>query len=139
MTGIYRLKIIYPEGSHEPGWCPPVWSNPRYLETLSWKERRALKSRVFAWPRVRNYLSSSGAYQRAWLFRFYGADCEVEASRPVEWPNWDDPDSLDPRAWEWAPSAARWNYWLENRGGAQLEDDDIESMREQLAEIGVDF
>ena len=131
--------MIYLEGAHAPGGRPPVWSSPAYLATLTWAERRALKRREFRWPRERHYLSSSGAYQRAWLFRFYGAECEVEASRPVEWPNWDDPDSLDPRAWEWAPTAAHWNAWVEQYGGAEFEAESIARMREQLADMGVEF
>jgi hypothetical protein len=32
------------------------------------------------------FLSSSGAYGRAWLLRAYGAFAEVYASDPVTWP-----------------------------------------------------
>lgn len=131
MTCVYQLDVVYPEGSHEKDWRPELWSNPKFLATLTRKERRELAKREFRWPRVHLYLSSSGAYQRAWLLRSFGAEVEVLASRPVEWPNYDDPDSLEPHAWEWAPTAVRWSYAVEKHGGAQLEDDDIERFREQ--------
>jgi hypothetical protein len=87
---IYELDIIYPEGSHEPGWRPECWSDPRFLARIGRKGRKQLAARVFSWPRERRFLSSSGAYGRAGLLRWYGAEVTVRRSLPVEWPGADD-------------------------------------------------
>jgi len=83
---IYRLAITYPEGSHEPGWRPASYDDPRFLATLTARQRREHKKRPFQWPRERQFLSSSGAYGRAMVLRWYGAQVEVLASDPVTWP-----------------------------------------------------
>jgi hypothetical protein len=83
---VYRLVIMYPEGSDAPGWRPACWSDPGYLARLSRKSRRKLTRHKFAWPRERVFLSSSSAYERAWVLRAYGAEVLVEASLPVQWP-----------------------------------------------------
>jgi hypothetical protein len=101
----YRLDIVYPEGCREPGWHPAVWANPEYLRTLTREQRREIRSKLrrpFKWPRERLFLSSSGAYNRAWLLRFYGADADVLASDPVTWPNLDVAGD-----WEYGTTAAR--------------------------------
>jgi hypothetical protein len=83
-TRVYRLFIAYPEGSLEPGWIPEHWE-----ETLAGiadrKRRRAIRQRGFRWPRERMFLSSSSAYDRAGLLRWFGAEVEVMASEPVTW------------------------------------------------------
>jgi hypothetical protein len=84
---VYRLVITYPEGSRRPGWRPACWSDPRFLATLTAKQRRALARQEFAWPRERRFLSSSGAYGRANLLRWYGAEVDVKASAPVRYPD----------------------------------------------------
>jgi hypothetical protein len=76
---------MYPEGSDVPGWQPACWSDPAFTARLSRKARRGLRKREFAWPRERMFLSSSSAYERAWLLRAYGAEVLVEASLPVQW------------------------------------------------------
>jgi hypothetical protein len=95
---VYRLDIIYPEGSREPGWEPAAW------RAMSRSQRRKLPA-VFAWPRERQFLSSSSAYERANLLGWYGADVEVQASDPVTWPN---PDDREAGHWESGHTAARW-------------------------------
>ena len=101
MTRVYKLDIVYPEGSHEPGWRPACWSDPEYLRTMDRKLRRELERREFKWPRERLFLSSSGAYGRAGLLRWYGAEVEVFASEPVTWPNYDDVTAaLGDDAWD---------------------------------------
>jgi hypothetical protein len=92
-TRIYKIQIIYPEGCREPGWHPARWTDPEYLGTLTREKRREVRKLLrqpFKWPRERLFLSSSGAYYRAWLLRFYGAEAEVIPSNPVTWPNLDD-------------------------------------------------
>jgi hypothetical protein len=99
---VYRLDIIYPEGSRESGWRPAVWSDPEFLAKLTKVQRRELAKTEFRWPRERMFLSSSGAYGRAGLLEFYGADVEVFASVPVTWPD------LEPQTEHWQESA----QWL---------------------------
>lgn len=122
---VYQLDITYPEGSHEPGWRPDLWSDPAYLRSLDKEQRRRLRRAEFRWPRERMFLSSSGAYGRAWLLRAYGADVEVLASDPVTWPNYDDPAAFGEDAWERGATAMRWSADLERIAGRQ---------RAQLAE-----
>ena len=91
MTGrnvrVFRLEIIYPEGSREPGWQPFGWEH--YLRSLPVLKRRRLRREGFSWPRERMFLSSSSAYERASLLQAFGADVEVLRSDPVTWPaNW---------------------------------------------------
>ena len=83
---VYRLVITYPEGSHVPGWRPACWDDPRFLATLTTRQRRECKRARFQWPRERLFLSSSGAYGRAAVLRWYGARVEILASDPVAWP-----------------------------------------------------
>lgn len=104
---VYRLMVIYPEGSHEKGWRPACWSDPRFLATLPRAERRALARREFRWPRERRFMSSSSAYGRANLLTWYGAEVTVEASDPVTWPS-DLPASDDDRGWEHPDRAMHW-------------------------------
>jgi hypothetical protein len=96
---IYQLVIMYPEGSAAPGWRPAMWSDPDYLRRLSRKARRELGKAGFRWPRERRFLSASGAYDRAWLLRFYGAEVIVERSDPVEWP--ETVFTADSATWCW--------------------------------------
>jgi hypothetical protein len=107
---VYQLSVIYPEGSFSPGWWPACWSSPDFLKTLSRAERRELRRRQFRWPRERAFLSSSGAYGRASLLRWYGAEVAVQPSNPVTWPDyeadaweslWDSPAYGD--AMQWSP------------------------------------
>jgi hypothetical protein len=89
-TRIYKIRIIYPEGCREPGWHPAVWTDPEYLATCTREQRREIRGllkKPFKWPRERLFLSSSGAYHRCWLLRFYGAQAEALGSDPVTWPN----------------------------------------------------
>jgi hypothetical protein len=114
-TRVYRLDIVYPEGSRLPGWHPAAWTDPQYLRTLSREQRREIRAalrRPFKWPRERLFLSSSGAYGRAALLRACGCDVEVQGSLPVEWPN---PDNwaADDRVWYQGETAARWHPGLE--------------------------
>jgi hypothetical protein len=120
---IYRLDVIYPEGSHAPGWRPACWGDPALLATLDKKQRRELAKAEFYWPRERVFLSSSSAYARRNLLEWYGADAEVLASDPVTWPNLDDWEAGD--GWEHGSTAFRW--------AADLEDA-LEHAREILGE-----
>ncbi len=92
---VYRLVICYPEGSQRPGWRPACWSDPETRARMPRKVRRAIDKTVFRWPRERMFLSSSSAYERAWLLRFYGADVTVERSCAVTWPEYLPPDAMD--------------------------------------------
>lgn len=95
MTGrnahVFRLDIIYPEGSREPGWQPDSWES--FLRSLPPLQRRRVRKAGFRWPRERMFLSSSSAYDRACLLRAFGADVQVLRSDPVTWPahwTWED-------------------------------------------------
>jgi hypothetical protein len=113
---VYRLEIVYPEGSHEKGWRPALWSNPEYLKTLDRQTRRDLAKREFRWPRERMFLSSSGAYGRACLLMAYGAEAEVYGSLPVTWPNLDD---WGDEGWEHGETAAHWGPAMEETAEQQ--------------------
>lgn len=82
---VYRIKIKYPEASHEKGWRPALWSEPEYLATLSKADRVKLKWKRFKWPRERRFLSSHSAYHRAWWLGQWGAQVEIQRSMPVLW------------------------------------------------------
>lgn len=100
-TRVHKIEIIYPEGCREPGWHPAVWTDPEYLATCTREQRREIRRllrKPFRWPRERLFLSSSGAYHRAGLLRFYGAQARVAASDPVTWPS----------DWELSGDAAEW-------------------------------
>lgn len=71
---VWRLDVTYPEGSDAPDWEPANWI-PTYDP----------EDRGFEWPRLRLYLSRSGAESRAKLLRGYGATVTVVGSEPVEW------------------------------------------------------
>jgi hypothetical protein len=87
---VYRLEILYPDGSQRPGWRPRCWGKDEYLyRHSSRKQRRELSKKQFRWPRERMFLSSSGAYSRAGLLRWYGAEVAVLRSEPVSWSDWD--------------------------------------------------
>jgi hypothetical protein len=104
---VYRLEVVYPEGSREPGWRPACWSqDSAFLASLDRKQRRELKHRQFRWPRERMFLSSSSAYGRANLLGWYGADAWVAGSLPVEWPNTDNWAAGE--GWEHGDTAVRW-------------------------------
>jgi hypothetical protein len=121
---VYRLDIIYPEGSRQPGWRPASYDDPRYLATLTRRQRREHLARPFRWPRERQFLSSSGAYGRAGLLRWWGADVEVYASDPVTWPN-----PYESVRWE-CSDMARWHPGLEEHdlGNMPLPEAEFERM-----------
>ena len=81
---VFRLEITYPEGSRLPGWVPERWES--WLRSLPPLQRRQARKAGFRWPRERMFLSSSSAYERAWLLRAFGAEVEVLRSDPVTWP-----------------------------------------------------
>lgn len=131
MTRVYKLDIIYPEGSHEPGWRPACWSDPEYLRTMDRKLRRELERREFKWPRERLFLSSSGAYNRAGLLLWYGAEVTVLASDPVTWPNYDDVEAvLGDDAWAGKHGSAM--HWTP--GTEQVADYRDDAYTKKLAE-----
>jgi len=109
VTRVWRLDIIYPEGSREPGWHPACWDDPGYLASLPRRLRKTLrrwKRAGFRWPREREFLSSSAAYDRAALLRAWGADVLVQRSDPVTWPDpvrageyWQDAAMHSPPVW----------------------------------------
>lgn len=85
-TYVYRLDVLYPEGSNAPGWEPPGWEpdNPEYEE-------------AFRWPAVRLYLSRSGALARAKLLESYGAKVQIVPSCAVDWGvPWTENDDEEP-------------------------------------------
>jgi hypothetical protein len=99
---VFRLDIIYPEGSREPGWRPYGWDS--YLRSLPALKRRRLRKAGFSWPRERMFLSSSSAYERACLLQAFGADVQVLRSDPVTWPahwTWEDEAGRHDAATAW--------------------------------------
>jgi hypothetical protein len=93
---VYRLNVLYPPGSGEPGWVPEAW--PQVLAAVKDRKRRnALRKRGFRWPRNHLYLSASGAYSRALMLTWLGASVEVQRSEEVTW--WEDGSSVA----EWWP------------------------------------
>lgn len=92
---VYRLVIAYPPGSLKPGWKPACWED--LLAGIADKRQRAaVRRRGFRWPRERLFLSSSGAYGRANLLMWFGAQVDVQQSEEVTW--WEDIDAM-----EWQP------------------------------------
>jgi hypothetical protein len=89
-TYLYRLEIVYPEGSvFDPerpedrrwlDWEPENWQgwggewdgNPDHDDS-------------FRWPRTRLFLSQTAAKRRAELFEKYGAKVTIERSEAVTW------------------------------------------------------
>lgn len=78
---VYRLAVKYPEGSLEPGWEPENWDG--LPDDFSYAEDPNVH---FRWPRVKTYLSKTGAEARAKLLRSFGAAVTVQESEPVVWP-----------------------------------------------------
>lgn len=107
-TRVYRLVIARPKGSDKPGWRPACWSDPEYLGTLTWRERRDLARLEFRWPRRRQFLTPDGAERHANRLRWYGADVTVYASDPVTWPVPGEADPLEARGWDDYNQAMRW-------------------------------
>ena len=68
---VYRLLVIWPLGSDQPGWEPSGWEHDPHVP--------------FVWPRVHDFLSRSGAEKRAELLRSYGCEVTVLRSKKVEW------------------------------------------------------
>lgn len=91
---LYRVVITkMPEGSTEEvmfggetftelveGWAPAGWKpEGRYVEMLGTTD--------FVWPVTnKDYKSCSTANNRANLLRRYGAECVVQKSSPITWP-----------------------------------------------------
>lgn len=94
---VYRLLVVYPEGSDKPGWTPACWN--MLLADMPPKLRRSARARGFRWPRERMFLSAGAASHRAFLLQWFGAQAEVQASEPVTW--WEDTDAAD-----WTPDDA---------------------------------
>jgi len=96
---VYRLDIVYPEGSLKPGWQPACWG--ALLRDIKDRgQRRAVRERGFRWPRERLFLSASAARHRALLLQWFGADVIVQPSERVTW--WEDnADAMD-----WWPDEA---------------------------------
>lgn len=78
---VYKLEIAYPEGSGVPGWKPQL--DPEFLKTLSVIQRWRLSREKFRWPRERMFLSSSSAWNRAWVLQVWGCKVTVLRSAPV--------------------------------------------------------
>ena len=125
---VWRLDIIYPEGSREPGWRPYGWES--YLRSLPVLKRRRLRKAGFSWPRERMFLSSSSAYGRACLLQAFGAEVQVLRSDPVTWP----------AHWTWEDEAYRAAPWLASydaSGVAIFSDEDETAMLELAGEAGL--
>lgn len=71
----YRLHVTYPEGVDYMN--PPEGWGARRIAGDEWE--------YFAWPRVRPYLSRSGAKKRADLLTSYGCVVTIERSLPIAW------------------------------------------------------
>lgn len=96
-THLYRVVVTkMPEGSHweaetaegevvggpVPGWEPAGWKpEGNYVEILGTAE--------FIWPVWKNkeYRSRTTANKRANLLRRYGAECVVQSSSLITWPD----------------------------------------------------
>lgn len=88
-THVYRLHVTYPPGSDAPGWAPPAWTADLREEP----DTGAVVEVPFSWPAAHDYLSQSGANERAALLRIYGAEVVVKRSLPVQWPGEEQPDA----------------------------------------------
>lgn len=91
---LYRVHVErYPAGAfHQPnpeiddywepmpGWAPAGWKpEGHYVEMLGTTE--------FVWPTTnKEYKSRSTANKRANLLRSFGAECVVQRSSPITWP-----------------------------------------------------
>ncbi|MGW6376282.1 hypothetical protein ACWFRB_09485 [Rhodococcus sp. NPDC055112] len=99
---LYRVVITrYPEGAlhrddpeddymyPDPNWAPAGWKlEGNYVEIMGTTD--------FVWPVTnKEYKSRSTANKRAALIRRYGAECEVQRSSRITWPD-DDAESSDP-------------------------------------------
>ncbi|MCK8675114.1 hypothetical protein M1M07_28910 [Rhodococcus sp. HM1] len=93
---LYRVVVTkMPEGSHweqelpdgtlvggpVPGWAPAGWKpEGNYVEILGTTE--------FVWPTTnKEYRSRSTAKKRADLLRRYGAECVIQRSSRITWPD----------------------------------------------------
>lgn len=100
---LYRVVVTkMPEGSHweeelpdgdliggpVPGWAPAGWKpEGNYVEMLGTTE--------FVWPTTnKEYRSRSTAKKRADLLRRYGAECVIQRSSRITWP--DDVEETQP-------------------------------------------
>lgn len=79
----YRLVVTYPEGV---GWAnpPQAWKGDLDDDLAYNSDPEA--DNGFHWPRVRPYLSRSGAKARADLLVRYGCTVTIERSDPITWP-----------------------------------------------------
>jgi hypothetical protein len=84
---VYRLIVVYPEGSHAPGWKPTIWGDKEFLKTLPLRVRLSMPIRPakFRWPRERMFMSSDSAWGRAHFLKACGAEVTVLRSQPVTW------------------------------------------------------
>lgn len=129
---VYRLEIIYPEGSRQPGWRPYGWD--AYLKSLPVLKRRRLRKEGFSWPRERMFLSSSSAYERAMLLQAFGAEVQVLRSDPVTWPaHWTWEDEAYRARPAWAPEA------FDSSGMTVLSDRDEKDLLEEWERLGLLF
>lgn len=91
MMHVFRVHVLqYPAGSREPGWHPGGdWS-------LTTDFTRVLGCRRFAWPSTRRtFINGDRARAHARLLESFGAQVEVQRSRPVEW---DSPAPTSPQS-----------------------------------------
>lgn len=85
---VYRLVVEYPQGSLEQGWEPALYRDREWRRQLPLRERVRLSvggGRRFSWPKERQFLSSDGAWARAWWLKACGAEVTILRSQPVTW------------------------------------------------------
>lgn len=85
-TYVYKLHVLYPEGSDKAGWEPPGWEPEVHGTDGEWIG--------FQWPRNKLYLSRTGAVKRAALLERFGAKVTIERSYPVRFGGPDPMEAL---------------------------------------------
>lgn len=78
---VYRLDVVYPEGSDAPDWEPEGWEPMWGTEP----ETGAPERQVFRWPASRHCLTLGTAQRWATRLRNWGCKVEIERSEPVAW------------------------------------------------------
>lgn len=79
---VYKLDVVYPEGSDAPGWQPAENYEERWGTD---PETGGAEVFPFEWPRPRRCLSYSTAKRWATQLTKWGCKVEIVRSQPVAW------------------------------------------------------
>lgn len=86
---LYRLDVIYPEGSDDPSWVPDEDEWVALCEERGYTEYWGDAFRYPewpGWPTPRIYRTRHGAEKRAHYLERFGAKVTIHKSLPVQWP-----------------------------------------------------